>query len=202
MRMGEARDRPHLPLEPLPGFRALRPVRGESLQRDRAIEPGIAGAVHLALYACRYGSCRSSLLGESDRPRMDYSLLEGRERTPAAASGRGLGSRRLRKGISTSRSSASHSSGASVHSLPGTKWRTEQEFFFGSSFAVCAGPFSTRVEIATGVNATAARRAGCLPAQRSAEPTTDGISRPRKAEGVMPNDKRGIESGSGVRSGK
>jgi hypothetical protein len=58
------------------------------------------------------------------------------------------------------------------------------------------------VETATEANATAAFRAGRLPAERNAEPTTDGISRPRKAEGVMPNDKRGIESGSWVRSRK
>jgi hypothetical protein len=55
------------------------------------------------------------------------------------------------------------------------------------------------VETATEANATAACRAGRLPAERTAEPTTDGISRPRKAEGVMPNDKGGIEAGCLVR---
>ncbi len=118
---------------------------------------------------------------------------EEREPRPLGG-GRGLGSRHLRKGISTSRSSASHGSGAFVHCHPRTKWPTEQGFFSGSSCVVCAWPLCTCVETASAVNATAARRAGYLRAERSAGPTTGVISRPPKVEGVTPNDKPVIEA--------
>ena len=48
MRMVQARDRPRLTFEPGAELGRLGEVRQEDLDRDRAVEAGVAGAVHLA----------------------------------------------------------------------------------------------------------------------------------------------------------
>ena len=59
----EARDRLGLALQPLLELGAVRQVRGQHLDRDRALEPGVAGAVHLA-HAAGAGGLFDSIRAE------------------------------------------------------------------------------------------------------------------------------------------
>ncbi len=52
MRMIQTGDRPRLPLEALPGLRALGHVRRQNFDRHRAVQSRVPGAVDLSHPAC------------------------------------------------------------------------------------------------------------------------------------------------------